>query len=163
MSWSYSGDPKTSDLDECRFWIQDTLVDRQLLSDEDLTYLLDAYMPEYQSVIYTSAIACEIIASRYAHEVAVSADGVSVGMGDLQSKYTQLAARLRELYKTGVTAGSVDVDRLLTDMSWDWTIPPFVFGIGHMDNVDAGEQEYGGINSAYSAPYAYPDPEAGGP
>lgn len=160
MTWSYSGDPKTSDLDECRFWIQDTQSDRPLLSNEDITYLLDSYMPEYESILYVSAIACEVIASRYAHEVQVSADGVSVSIGDLQTKYQQLAERLRELYKNAVSSGgSVDTSDLLTDMSWDWTIPPFVFGVGHMDNVDAGEQEYGGINSAYASPYVgTPDP-----
>jgi hypothetical protein len=43
MSWSYSGDPGASALDEVRFVIQDTDSADQLLSDEELAYLITAY------------------------------------------------------------------------------------------------------------------------
>ena len=51
MTWTYSGDPGSSELDEVRFLIQDTDTDDQLLSDEELTYLLDSYGDPYSAAI----------------------------------------------------------------------------------------------------------------
>lgn len=46
MTFTYSGNPGASALDEVRFLIQDTDEDEPLLSDEEITYLLDAYEGE---------------------------------------------------------------------------------------------------------------------
>jgi hypothetical protein len=51
MTWTYSGDPGDSELDEVRFLIQDTDTDDQLLSDEELTYLLNSYGDPYSAAI----------------------------------------------------------------------------------------------------------------
>ncbi len=43
MSWSYSGDPSTSPLDEARFTVGDTKESEALFSDEEIQYMVDHY------------------------------------------------------------------------------------------------------------------------
>lgn len=40
MSFSYSGDPTSSDLDECRFLLGDTDSENPILQDEEIAYLI---------------------------------------------------------------------------------------------------------------------------
>jgi hypothetical protein len=51
MTWSYSGNPGASDLDEVRFLIQDTDTNEQLLSNEEINYLIAAYVDPYLAAI----------------------------------------------------------------------------------------------------------------
>jgi hypothetical protein len=51
MTWTYSGNPGASLLDEVRFLIQDTDVDDQLLSNEELNYLLTSYVDPYSAAV----------------------------------------------------------------------------------------------------------------
>ena len=144
MTWSYSGDPGASQTDEVRFWCQDTDTDTQLLSNEEIGYLLAKWLPGSDSVVFVAAVACEVIAAQYASEVDVSADGVSVSAAQLQDKYTRLAARLREQHKA---AAATSAAPLGAEAMWDDTpdprIRPLVFGVGGFDNYEAGRQDYG--------------------
>lgn len=51
MTWTYSGNPGASDLDEVRFLIQDTNTNDQLLSNEEINYLLAAYGDPYSAAV----------------------------------------------------------------------------------------------------------------
>jgi hypothetical protein len=86
MTWSYSGNPGASALDEIRFLIQDTDTNDQLLSNEEITYLYNAY-----GEAYSAAVACVVAlianASRSAEE--------SKKVGDL-SLTVKLGARLQQ-------------------------------------------------------------------
>ena len=42
MSWSYSGDPSSSQLDECRFLIGDTDEASPILQDEEIKYIIES-------------------------------------------------------------------------------------------------------------------------
>jgi hypothetical protein len=55
MTWSYSGNPASSSLDEIRFLIQDTDTTDQLLSNEEIDYLSAAYGDPY-----SAAVACVV-------------------------------------------------------------------------------------------------------
>ena len=55
MAFSYSGNPGASSLDEIRFLIGDTDTSSQLLSNEEITYLLNAYLDPY-----AAAVACVV-------------------------------------------------------------------------------------------------------
>lgn len=157
MSWSYSGNPATSDLDAVRFYISDTDAELPLLQNEDIEFLLTRWMPIYKSVLLTSAVACEIIAGKFARQVTVNADGVSVGISELQIKYNQLAESLRDQYKMEQT-GTPLLPGVLYDPVWDPTIKPTRFGIGFTDNYMAGRQDYGDYD-----PSGYPNTWAGDP
>lgn len=143
MTWTYSGLPGTSELDETRFYIQDTDESFQLLQDEELNFLLTTYMPTYGHPFAIAAMACEILAARFARDVDTSADGVSVSMGQLQQRYNDLAQSLRDQFKE-VGSGSLaeTLDAMFADIS-EFEIEPLVFGVGFMDNYKAGQQDFG--------------------
>lgn len=141
MTWSYSGSPATSHRDAIRFYIGDIDPALPLLQDEDIDFLVEKWMPVYNSDILTAAGAAEIIANHFAREVSVSADGVAVNSSELQDKYNLLASNLRDMYKieqigTPILPG-------LWDITWDPSIKPLRFGVGFTDNFLAGRQDYG--------------------
>jgi hypothetical protein len=145
MSWSYSGDPAASALDEIRFYCQDTDEDDQLISDEEIQFIYNQWFPLYTSNVYCAALVCEIIASKFAREVSYNADGVSIGANELQDKYNALASSLRDQYKALNSAYSpVDVGGIIFDEEFDSDIKPLNFGIGVFDNFRAGQQDYSG-------------------
>jgi hypothetical protein len=43
MSWSYSGNPKESPIDEVRFLVGDTNEREPIMQDEEIQYLIDEY------------------------------------------------------------------------------------------------------------------------
>jgi hypothetical protein len=144
MSWSYSGSPGSSGKDQVRFYVQDTDITRQLLSDEEINFLLAQWVNAYGSPIYTAAVAAEVIASKFVGEVNVSADGVNVDQGSLFQRYNDLADSLRAQYKAlyGVSA---PVAEDIFPLDYDPTLVPLTFGIGFQDNARAGSQEYGSL------------------
>lgn len=146
MSWSYSGDPASSEVDEVRFYLQDTDAGFPLLTNEELSWLIDEWWPKYDSLIYVASVAAATISRKFAGLVAVSADGVSVSTGDLAQRYRDLAMELREQYKAGQIGGEVDIDNLLIGHSPDPTIRPLRFGVGLHDNPEAGIQDFGGLS-----------------
>lgn len=146
MTWTYSGDPGDSAKDEVRFYVQDTDEEFQLISDEEIEYLLDRWTSIYGSVIYTASVAAEMIAAKFTGETSISADGVSVDITRLSERYQQLAGRLRTLYQEHGIGGQIDVSNLLWGFEPDPTIKALMFGIGLHDNLEAGQQEFGGIN-----------------
>jgi uncharacterized SAM-binding protein YcdF (DUF218 family) len=51
MTWTYSGNPGASPLDEVRFLIQDTDTNDQLLSNEEINYLIGVYEDPYSAAV----------------------------------------------------------------------------------------------------------------
>lgn len=141
MSFSYSGDPSFSDIDALRFYIGDTDSTSVFLQDEELQFLIDSYYDQYGHMLGVAALAAEMCAARCAREVDVSADGVSVSVGQLQQRFNDLAASLRAEYK----ALNLDISMsdFVYDPNLDLSLEPLSFGIGFMDNAEAGLQDYG--------------------
>lgn len=144
MSWSYSGDPADSQLDELRFIIQDTDTGLQLLSDEELGYLIGVWMPKYDSIIYVGAIAAATIARKFATLIDVSADGVAVSTGSLVDRYTKLATMLVDEFKRAGVGAQINIDNVLVGHGTDYSIRPLRFAMDMMDNPSAGVQDFGG-------------------
>lgn len=159
--WSYSGDPASSDKDEVRFYTQDVIEQRPLLQDEEIQFLLIEWLEQMGSILFVAATACEIIAAKFAAEVSVSADGVSVSSGDLQQRYMNLAEQLREQAHIKLDDDvSMGLEELW-DVGLDAGIDPLMFGIGFHDNWEAGRQDYGNYkpNSPYSSSYSQSRPK----
>lgn len=146
MTATYSGDPATSALDEVRFHIGDTDMATPLLTDAEIDFVIATWDPIYMSNLMTAAACCEAISAKYAGQVSVSADGVSVSLSDLQAKYTELSATLRLQYSRLNVAADGDFAGAMYDTDWDYSIKPLMFGLGFMDNPDAGRQDYGHPN-----------------
>lgn len=150
MSWTYSGNPGASEKDQVRFYVGDVDETFPLLTDEEISFLLNQWYDSYNGPLYVASIAAEVIAGRFAREVSVSADGVSAQIGELQQRYDALASSLREQYKAlygffdPVTAANI-----LND-TFDPSIKPLIFGIGFNDNYLAGRQNYGDFHPGRS-------------
>lgn len=146
MTWTYTGNPGSSERDELRFLIQDVFPERPLLTDEELDWLLLEWMPKYDSVSYVGAVACGVITRKFAGIVSVMVDGVSVQTGDLSNRYQQMQADLREEYRAAQGVGvEIDLSNIMVcSDADDEDILPLMFGLGMHDNLEAGQQDYGG-------------------
>lgn len=87
MTWSYSGSPDSSDKDEVRFLIGDTDTDEQLLTDEEINYLVD----KHDGIWGACAEACETIVSQYSKR-----SDVGLG-GGMDSELSQKVEHFRSL------------------------------------------------------------------
>lgn len=156
--WTYTA-PDASDKDTVRFWLQDTDPALRLLSDAEITYLINTWKPKYDSLVYVAAKAAEVISVKFAGVVTVSADGVTVNTADLQERYNLVARRLYQAHKDIQVGGEIDISNLLWGSHRDHGIDPLVFGMGLHDNREAGRQDYGGERFN---PWAYADEVTGG-
>lgn len=135
MTWSYSGDPGDSPLDEIRFLIQDTNTDDQLLSNEEINYLYNAYEDEY-----SAAIACivSLIASaaRSVEESKKVGDlSLSLKTGARLQQWEALLKRLEsEGFRRFPAAPAVNANSLLPTSKRDPEHEGSDFVVGQMDN-----------------------------
>lgn len=155
MGWEYSG-PSTSSKDAVRFLIGDTDVDDQLLSDEEITYLVNTWLPIHGTIFYVASMACETIAAKMAREITYSADGVSVSLSELQAKFEASSVTLRQQHRELLVGGAPDVGGISAYEEQDNGIAPFIFGTGMSDNREAGRQDYGNRQGHDFYPENYP-------
>lgn len=162
MTFTYSSDPATTPLDELRFTLQDTDPGFPLMQDEELQYLMEQWLPRYDSLIYVAAIAADTVARKFTGIVSVSADGVSVSTSDLAQRYRDMATGLRAEYKAAQVGWAINIDNLLVGSEMDQSIRPLRFGVGLHDNDEAGSQDYGGRSyDAFSVSGGYNNGESG--
>lgn len=141
MTWSYSGDPADSDVDTVRFLLQDVEESEPFLEDEEIQYLVDTYLDRWNSATAVAAMAAEILSNRFAREMSVSGDGVSIDTASLQQRFGDLAASLRELYKAeGATETFLEDFSGVLAHGFDDSLAPLNFGLGMHDNNEVGEQ-----------------------
>jgi len=145
MAYSYSGDPSDSVKDEVRFYLQDTDMSDPLLTDEEIDFYVTKLDPVYGSSVATASYLADLIANRFAREIDLSADGISVSASQLQTKYRDIAKNLREQWHAiaGV-GGAPDAGGILWGEELDYSIKPLVWSKGMDDNLRAGQQDYGG-------------------
>ena len=152
MSFTYDGKPGESPVDTVRFHLGDTDPDDALVSDEEIKYLVETLMPVWNSYYIVAAVAAENLANRFARELSVSGDGVSINAGELQARFEQVAANLRAMH-----ANQRDADVFVEDFTgvlaygYDSSLAPLNFGIGQHDSAEAGRQDMG-------RPQRYRDP-----
>lgn len=97
MTWSYSGDPTTSSLDEMRFVLGDTTPNNgldpnnELLQNEEISYALIKY-----SDFFTAAVVlCEAIIAKFTRMVDERTGDETVYASKKAEQYRQLAEDLR--------------------------------------------------------------------
>ena len=115
--WSYSGNPAASDLDAVRFAIGDTDTADQLLSDEEIAYLLTN-----STVSAASIAACEALAAKFARSVDRTVGSLSLSASQKAKQFRELAATLRRQravlaapYAGGISVADKDTQRADTD------------------------------------------------
>lgn len=52
MSWTYSGNPANSQIDECRFLLGDTNESEPIMQDEEIQYIIDMYEGNKNQILY---------------------------------------------------------------------------------------------------------------
>lgn len=154
-AWTYSEDPSTTLLDEVRFLVQDTDPAIPLITDLEIQYLLDVWMPNYDSALMVAAETADGISRKFAGLISISADGVSVQVGDVSAKWELVGKRLRASHRAfQATGGPIDYGNIMVDQEPDQTIEPLNFSIGGHDNPQAGRQ----VANHYRGPsYSYED------
>ena len=95
MTWTYSGDPASSDRDEVRFLVGDTDTNDQLVTDEEIAY---AVANEGNNYLAAAEI-CRAIAAKFAKLVDKS-------VGDLRIAYNQRQQAYKDLMKMLTTRGN---------------------------------------------------------
>ena len=92
MTFTYSGDPTTSNRNKVRYLINDTTSTDALFSDEELDYLIT----EWGTNIYEICrAACEVLVSRFSR----LADSTSKSVGDISvsESYTAKSKQYQDL------------------------------------------------------------------
>jgi hypothetical protein len=99
MTWSYSGDPASSQKDEVRFLMGDTDTNDQLVLDAEINYSLGT-QPD---PTLAAALVLRSLAAKYARYANEKIGDVSENASDLSKAF---AARAKELDPGGQTLGA---------------------------------------------------------
>jgi hypothetical protein len=91
MSYSYSGDPATSDRDAVRYEVGDTNEKIHLVQDEEINYALI----KEGTILKAAARIAEGLAARYARESTTRSSVYTSFQGDVQKHYEELSKKLR--------------------------------------------------------------------
>jgi hypothetical protein len=136
MAWTYSGNPGSSNLDEVRFLIGDTDSTSQLLSNEEINYLLGAY-----GEAYAAAVACVVAliaqASRTVEESKKVGDlSLSIKSGARLQQWITLKATLEsERFRRYPAAPVVNPNAILPTHIGIVEGEGTDYVVGQMDNV----------------------------
>lgn len=133
MTWSYSGNPADSEKDAVRFLIGDTDANDELLSDEEIDYVIvESGGSKYQAA-HDAAYAIASKFSRMAQSKSVG--DLSISYADRARAYFELANELLELgARRDIPTPWVSPDNMIR--AADKTIPPpngTEFYTGQMD------------------------------
>lgn len=90
MTWTYSGNPSTSDVDAIRFVIGDTDTNDQLISNEEIQYMIDTYGASR----HAASESCRAIAAKFARLMDRSIGGLSADFSAKYRQYLELADKL---------------------------------------------------------------------
>lgn len=126
-SWSYSGDPSSSTLDQVRFLVGDTDGQDQLLSDEEILWTIGE-----QGSIYSAAALCcrAIIGSGRLVDKKVGDLEISASQRATQYENLALALERRTSYVAMPYAGGISIsDKQSVEDGTDRMRPAFTIGL----------------------------------
>jgi hypothetical protein len=128
MTWTYSGDPATSDKDATRFYIQDTDTTDQQFQDAEINFGL----AQYGSPLSTSVALCLALAAKYARLVDKAVGDLRISYSQRSKQYTELATRYRAeaglSNMTVYTGGTSVADMQNVEQDPDRPVKPFRVG-----------------------------------
>lgn len=136
MTFTYSGNPGASALDEVRFLIQDTDSSDQLLSDEEINYLLSAYENDAFGAAIAAMTSLIAQAARVQEESKTVGDlSLSVKSGARLEQWHALLRRLEaERFRRYPAAPVVNANSLIPTVDRDVEDEGSDFVVGQMDN-----------------------------
>jgi len=138
-TWTYDGDPTASDTAAVRFAVGDTDTTDQLLSDEEIAYLLT----EYGTVTAAAVSACEALAAKFARQVDRQVGNLRLSSSQRAAQFRELAATLRRraaLTATPYAGGLTYTDKDARAADTDRVKPAFTKGTGNVYDYDRYER-----------------------
>lgn len=140
MTWTYSNSDLSTDLAQVRFLIQDTNTKRQLLSDEEITWLL----AQNGGIYATAAEAASVIAAHYGRQIDRSAIDVQDSASARAAFYQTLATKLkmRANLLVDVFAGGRTISGK-EDLAADTDAIQPAFDVGMDDYASSQNSSYG--------------------
>ena len=135
MTWTYSGNPGASTLDEVRFLIQDTNTNDQLLQDEELNYLITSYGDPYSAAVAAVSALIGRLASLQSESKKVGDLSLTRVYGMQVAKYEAMIKYLeRERFRRFPAAPVVNANALLPTDERTVEDEGSDFVVGQMDN-----------------------------
>jgi hypothetical protein len=136
MTFTYSGNPGASALDEVRFLIQDTETSDQLLSNEEINYLLTAYNGDAFGAAIGAMSSLIAQAARVQEESKTVGDlSLSVKSGARLDQWNALLVRLQaERFRRFPAAPVVNANSLLPTVDRSVEDEGSDYVVGQMDN-----------------------------
>lgn len=135
MAWTYSGDPGASDLDEIRFLIQDTDTNDQLLSNEEITYLFNAYEDTYAAAVAAVGVLIAKASKVVEESKSVGDLSLSVKSGARVAQWQALMTSLQaERFRRFPAAPVANANSLIPTVQRDVEDEGSDFVVGEMDN-----------------------------
>lgn len=146
MSWSYSGDPAKSALDETRFLLGDTDQCDQLLQDGEILWVLS----KYNNVPINAAIrCCEAVISKFSRLAQESVGQVSISFQQKREGYAatrkMLVSRLMTEDALPYAGGISKTDVKTVDANQDRIKPDFTKHMMENPQVGPGVSSINGI------------------
>lgn len=90
MTWTYSGDPSSTNRDAVRFLIGDTDNTSQLVTDEEIAYMLT----QEGSTSSAAARVCRSLAAKYARFMDQSVGDLNISYSQRFKQFSEMAAKL---------------------------------------------------------------------
>lgn len=136
MTWTYSGNPGASALDEVRFLIQDTDTTDQLLSNEEITYLLNQFANDAFGAAISAVTALIAKGSRVTEESKTVGDlSLSIKSGARVQQWQTLLATLKaEQFRRDPGAPVYNLNAFVPTEDREPEDESTDFVIGQMDN-----------------------------
>ena len=135
MTWSYSGDPSASSLDEVRFLVGDTDSTEQLVQNEEIAYAINAEI----TIGLAAVRVLRALAGKYARKADKAVGDLRISYSQLQKSFMDLADKLEEnelspvvgtVLKPSPYAGGISVsDKESVEDNTDRTEPSFKRGM----------------------------------
>lgn len=137
MSWTYSGNPGSSTLDEVRFLIGDTDTNDQLLSNEELQWLIDKWSDAYSAAISAVTQLLSQAARSTEQNKKVGDLSLSIKNNARLAQWESLLSHLKnEQVRNGAVAPLVNPNSLVPTSERDRDDEPGTdFYLGQMDNL----------------------------
>lgn len=135
MTWSYSGNPGSSTLNEIRFLIQDTDTNDQLLSNEEIEYLVGVWSDAYAAAIAAVSSLVAKAAREEEESKKVGDLSISVRSGARVQQFTALIKRLEsERYRVQGGIPKVNDNALVSTYDRSVEEETTDFYLGQFDN-----------------------------
>jgi hypothetical protein len=132
LTWSYSGDPSASDLDEVRFYCGDTNSARELLQNEEINFTIT----EHSNLRLAAAVCCDAIAAKFAREADQKVGDISKSLSQVSKSYFALAEKLRrEVGKRAAPVFPAASKDWKQDQREDTDLVQPTFSVGLGDNL----------------------------